>query len=610
MISALERLQPLDRDYDTALDVKKSALGKHWHLSAVDERAALAICQAYQLPEIVARLLSAREIKVQDVETFLSPTLKQLLPDPYILKDMEKAAERLADAISLNEQVAIFGDYDVDGATSCALFKRFFKMLDRDVRIYVPYRLTEGYGPNTKALMTLKDEGTKVIVTVDCGVSSYEPIAAVKQAGVDVLILDHHRAAPELPNAYACVNPNRLDDESNLGQLAAVGVCFLTIIAVNRLLRARGFYYTSKKPEPQLTDLLDIVALGTICDVVPLTGVNRAFVAQGLKVMALRENVGLKILADVAGVDGKPSTFHAGFLIGPRVNAGGRIGEPALGARLLSCDDEDEARSIAQQLHALNAERRDLEMAVLDQAIAQVEASGDAQSKIIIASGDNWHPGVIGIVAARLKEKYNRPACVISFDEKGLGKASARSVSEIDLGGAILAAREKGLLIDGGGHKMAAGFSIEREKLSAVQHFLNQHLCDQLKGEDYQPRLRIDAVLSVSSLTQELVEKIEQLAPFGTANPEPRFALTGVRIVKPSVVGESHIRCFIQDGAGGSSLKAISFRALNTSLGDLILEAGKPGKGVLVNLAGHVRLNSWMGKSTIDFQIVDASPHF
>lgn len=587
---------------ESVLSVSRSVLGKKWALPQTDERLAQGISQSFGLPEMIGRLLTARGIKFEEVHDFLNPAIKTHLPDPATLKDMNKAAARLADAIIAEEKVAVFGDYDVDGATSSALLKRFFKSVGADLRIYIPDRIREGYGPNAPALLKLKNEGMHVVVTVDCGATAFDALAAGTAAGLDIIVLDHHRAEAKMPDAHAVVNPNRLDDDSGQGHLAAVGVTFLAIIAVNRILRERGFY-TAARPEPRLLQWLDIVALGTVCDVVPLTGVNRAFVAQGLRVMAMRQNPGLVALGDVAGLSEAPGAFHAGFVFGPRVNAGGRVGEAHLGAQLLSTDDPLEAKEIALQLHQYNAERKELERHVLEDATICAEAAPE-NNLVLLVAGESWHPGVIGIVAARLKEKYNRPACVIAFDEYGIGKASGRSVSNIDLGAAILSAKEKGLLINGGGHKMAAGFTVARNMLPDLTAYINAHALEQLKGLPYAPELRIDSVLSLHALTMELVEKLTLLAPYGAGHAEPRFALTGVKIIKPRVVGENHVSCFIQDTSGGVSLKGIAFRAMDSLLGELLLKSGPAP----LHLAGHVAVNEWNGKKTVDFQIVDAAP--
>jgi len=586
---------------NNVLDIQESILGKKWTFSQVDERLSQGISQSFGLPEIIGRLLTARGVQFDEVEDFLNPTIKTQLPDPSSLKDMDRAAVRIADAIMGGQKVAVFGDYDVDGATSSALLKRFFKALGSDLRVYIPDRIREGYGPNIHALLKLKDEGMDLVITVDCGTTAFDALKAGTEAGLDIVVLDHHRSDARMPDAYAVVNPNRLDDDSGQGHLAAVGVTFLAIIAVNRILRDRGFY-SGQMPEPRILKWLDIVALGTVCDVVPLTGVNRAFVAQGLRVMAMRQNQGLVALSDVAKLSETPCAFHAGYVFGPRVNAGGRVGEAGMGARLLSTDDPLEAREIAEQLHKYNTERKDLERHVLEEAVVRAgESLQDAP--VLLVDGEGWHPGVIGIVAARLKERYNRPACVISFDGKGIGKASGRSVSGVDLGSAILSAKQNGLLVDGGGHKMAAGFTVLRDMLPALTEYIHQHVLEQLDGKSYTPELRIDGVLSLHALTMYLVEKLGRLAPYGAGHAEPRFALAGVKIIKPRVVGENHVSCFLQDTSGGASLKGIAFRAMDSSLGDILLKSGSAP----LHVVGHVSVNEWNGRKTVDFQIVDAA---
>lgn len=601
------QMQELNRVIEGAalpavLDVEESLLGKKWVFTPVDERIATAIAQTYDLPLIVSRLIVARGIGFDDVPAFLNPTIRDQLPDPYTLKDMDKAAERIAAAIMNGEKVAVFGDYDVDGATSAALLKRFFDSIGHDLEIYIPDRLAEGYGPNAPALCRLREEGAELLITVDCGITAFEAIAAGTQAGLDIVILDHHRAEPQLPDAVAVVNPNRLDDDSGQGHMAAVGVTFLAVVAVNRVLREAGFY-NDKRPQPRILNWLDIVALGTVCDVVPLTGINRAFVAQGLRVMALRQNPGLVALSDIAGVSYEPTTFHAGFVFGPRVNAGGRVGEAALGWRMLSTDNTLEACVLASKLHEYNSERKAIEDAVLEQALEIIEETGAENDRVLVVAGEGWHPGVIGIVAARLKEKYNRPACVIAFDSHGIGKASARSIGPVDLGAAIIAAKQNGILIAGGGHKMAAGFTVARQSLAAFHTFVNAHVADQLQGQVYMPELRLDNVLSVNALTIELAETINALGPYGTGHAEPRFALAGAKVIKASVVGEKHVSCFIQDTAGGQTVKAIAFRAVDTELGKALLTAG----GAPLYLAGHITINTWQGRKNVNFQIVDAA---
>ncbi len=586
------------------LSVEKSLLGKKWAFAHTDARLAEGIAQAYNLPELVARVLVSRGVGFDQVEEFLNPTLKAQLPDPSTLADMDKAAERIASAIMTGEKIAVFGDYDVDGATSSALLKRFFKAQGRDARIYIPDRINEGYGPNVAAMLKLRDEGIKLLITVDCGVTAFEPLAAGTAAGLDIIVLDHHRAEPQLPPVHAVVNPNRLDCTSGQGQMAACGVTFLAIVAVNRRLRAAGWYNT-ERPEPRILQWLDLVALGTVCDVVPLTGINRAFVAQGLRIMAMRLNAGINALADLAAVSEAPNAFHAGFVFGPRVNAGGRVGEADLGWRLLSTEDTLEARVVAKKLHEYNAERKMIEEAMIEDAMARAAESA-LHDHVIMVDGDGWHPGVIGIVAARLKEKYNRPSCVVAFDDKDIGKASGRSVTGVDLGAAVSAAKEQGLLIAGGGHKMAAGFTVARRHFAELRGFINAHVENQLRGQALTPELRVDSVLSAAALTIELVEKMNQLAPYGAGHSEPRFALAGVKVIKPTVVGERHVSCFLQDTAGGTSVKAIAFRAMDSALGEALLKAGSQP----LNIAGHVSINHWQGKRSVNFQIVDAAKIF
>ncbi len=584
------------------LNVERSVLNKKWVSVPTDERMAQGISQAYGVPEIVGSLLVARGINFDNVEEFLNPSIKNQLPNPSVLQDMDKAAARIADAIMNGEKVAVFGDYDVDGATSSALLKKFFAALGHELRIYIPDRIDEGYGPNAPAFLELKNEGADLVITVDCGTTAFEAIDAGTKAGLDIVVVDHHRTEVKMPNAHAVVNPNRMDDESGQGHMAAVGVVFLTVVAINRVLRERGFY-KGKIAEPKILQWLDLVALGTVCDVVSLTGVNRAFVAQGLKMMSMRQNKGLSALADIADVDGTPNTFHAGFLLGPRVNAGGRVGNASLGANLLSSDCPIKTREIASKLNQYNHERRELEKTVLEQAIEMVEASANKDSWAIIVAGEGWHPGVVGIVASRLKDKYNKPACVISFDDDGIGKASARSVSGVDLGSTIISAKQNELLVAGGGHKMAAGFTVTRGLLEDFTAYVNQHIKDQLNGERLVPELKIDNVLSLHSLNTDLVEKIDMLAPYGAGHAEPRLALTGVKIIKPRVVGENHVSFFIQDSSGGASIKGIAFRALDNDLGDLLLTSGT----AMVDLAGYVKINEWLGKRSVNFQVVDAA---
>jgi single-stranded-DNA-specific exonuclease len=514
---------------------------------------------------------------------------------------MEVAAARLVHAVVDAETIAVFGDYDVDGATSAALLARFFAAVGGRTRIYVPDRLREGYGPNTPALSRLRAEGVRIVVTVDCGTNAHAPLADAAAAGLEVIVVDHHVAEPLLPRAAAIVNPNRLDEESPHGTLAAVGVAFLLVVAVNRALRGAG-WYAGKRSEPDLTGWLDLVALGTVCDVVPLVGLNRAFVAQGIKVARRGTNPGLAALAGVAGVNEPIDAYHLGFVLGPRVNAGGRVGAADFGARLLATEDPALAADLAQRLDAYNRERRDIEARTLEAAISKVE--GTAQSPVLIfAAAEDWHPGVIGLIAARLKERYERPACVVALDD-GVGKGSGRSIAGLPLGPAVIAARQAGLLINGGGHAMAAGFTVTLEKLDALREFLVERLGDGLDQERLVPELRVDGALTLGAAQAGLICHIERLAPFGAGNPEPRFALAGVRVAHAEAVASGHLRCTLADPLDTARLRAIAFRAAGTPLGQFLAET----RGITIHIAGHLRRDTWLGGDAVQLSIDDAAP--
>ncbi len=586
----------------TVLGVESSLLGKRWESRLTDDRLALALAQRLALPEEIARVMAARGVDLESADSFLDPSLRALLPDPSCLKDMDRAAVRLAGAIEAGEAVAVFGDYDVDGATSAAVLARFFRAAGAELRIYIPDRLNEGYGPNAPALERLAGDGVKLVITVDCGITAFEALEAGRAAGLEVIVVDHHQAEAALPAAHAVVNPNRLDEAGGLGHLAAVGVTYLLVVALNRELRRRGWY--GAKGEPDLLGWLDLVALGTVCDVVPLTGVNRAFVAQGLKIMARRGNSGLAALCDAAGVSEPPGTYHAGFLLGPRVNAGGRVGRSDLGARLLASDDRAGAAEIAARLDAYNAERKEIERQVLDQAIEQVERqaeSGGPDRALIFAAAEGWHAGVIGIVASRLKDRYNLPAVVVAL-EAGVGKGSGRSVPGVDLGACVLAARQAGLLVNGGGHAMAAGLTAAEAAVPALRDFLRERIAARIAVVGYRPALGLDAVVLPGAVSSPLIGSLEGLAPFGVGNAEPRFALPATRVANAQVVGETHVRCRLT-GADGGRLNAIAFRALDSALGQRLLQsAGRP-----LHIAGKLRRDSWRGGDAVQMIIEDAA---
>jgi len=579
------------------LGVEKSYSGKRWDAVEADERLGLTLAQRYSLPEVVGRILAARGIEVDAAEDFLHPQLRRLLPDPSQFLDMDVAANRLANAVTGGERLAVFGDYDVDGATSSALLKRFFQAVGHDIAIYIPDRMAEGYGPNLPALLKLKEEGADVVITVDCGIVAFDALGGAQDAGLEVIVVDHHLAEPNLPPAVAVVNPNRLDDPSPHKHLAAVGVTFLLIVAINRTLRQRGWFADRK--EPDLMQWLDIVALGTVCDVVSLTGINRALVTQGLKVMGSRRNEGIAALSDIAGLTERPAAYHAGFVFGPRVNAGGRVGESWLGASLLTTRDSSQAAEYAKRLDEYNQERRTIEAGCLEEAMNMVAA--EPRGSVALVGSENWHPGVIGIVAGRLRERFDRPACVIAY-EGDVGKGSGRSVKGFDLGAAVVAARQAGLLEGGGGHAMAAGFTINRGHEDAFRAFIENRIDEIADDEALVPRYRIDGALQAAGADLKLIQAIEQLGPFGAGNAQPRFAFPAAQIVNASPVGENHVRCMITGDSGGR-LKAISFRSLDTPLGQALLNT----RGLPLHVCGTLRIDRWQGRETPQLTIEDAA---
>ena len=576
-----------------------SLCGRQWVLNTVDNRLVEDLSRQAGVNDVLARVLATRGVTLDTVHDFLHPTLKTLMPDPSTLAGMDQAVERLVVAINSKEKIGVFGDYDVDGATSSAVLRRFFRSIGIDPVMYIPDRMKEGYGPNTPALLALAEQGVKIVITVDCGISAYEPLKAAKEAGLDVIVADHHKADPVLPVAAAVVNPNRLDDTSKQGHLAAVGVTFLLLVALNRALRVTGWYRDNNIAEPDLRQLLDIVALGTVADVVPLIGLNRAFVIQGLSVLAHGANVGLAAMRKVAAIDVEPSAYHLGFIYGPRVNAGGRVGQADLGMRILSTDDPDEAAALAVRLDDYNRARQDIEAAVLAEAIEQVETR-NSDDPVLFAMGASWHPGVIGIVASRLKDRYGRPACVVALDG-GMAKGSGRSVKGVDLGKAVLAARDVGLLFNGGGHAMAAGFTVEEAKLSAFVEFMTKHVVAQMKAGVSSIAHPIDGVLSVNAVTTEFAQMLGELAPYGSGNDEPRFAVVDADVGKADIVGSGHVRCFLTGRAGGR-LKAIAFRSADSDLGVGLLNA----RGRSLHLTGTIRVETWQGRANAQLIIDDA----
>ena len=572
-----------------------SVTGRRWQMRPVEDRQVRAVAQVSGLVEPAARVLAGRGVGPQDALAYLTPTLRHQMPDPSVVVDMDKAAGRLADAIEAGARLAVFADYDVDGGASAAIVIRLLRALGSNADLYVPDRQREGYGLNAAGLQYLARSGVDLVVAVDCGTTSFAAIDAATQAGLEVIVVDHHAAEVRHPAALALVNPNRVDDRSGLGDLPAAGLCFLLAVAVVRALRTRGRF--DGRPEPDLMRLLDLVALATVCDVAPMTGLNRVLVRQGLKVMARRGNAGLVALADRAGLRTAPDVGHLGFLFGPRINAGGRIGRCDLGASLLATDDPVEAARLADLLDSHNEDRKAIEADVLTQARRQVESDG-AAPPVVVAAGRGWHPGVIGIVAGRLKELYHRPTCVIALDGD-TGKGSGRSMPGFDLGAAVLAARQAGLLTNGGGHPMAAGFTVAADRVAAFGAFLAERAKDA-EREAAVPVLDLDGSLSTGGATLDLARCMAAIGPFGPGNPEPRFVIRDAVLRWAEPVGKGHLRCNL-DGVGGR-LAAIAFRAMDTPLG----EALRCAVGSPVGLAGRLTVNSWQGRETAQLIIDDA----
>lgn len=588
----------------TAITHSLSGLAWRWRGGNMDLSAGGLRSGLGQLDTLVDQLLMARGVERHDLERHRRPTLRDFLPDPSIFRDMDKAAERLADAVTKGEAIAVYGDYDVDGATSAALLIRFLASLGVHARPYIPDRLLEGYGPSAEGLVKLAREGAQLIVTVDCGAMAYEALAAARAEGVDVIVVDHHKCNPELPPANALVNPNRLDESDEAashGHMAAVGVAFLLAVATLRLLRARGAIGASAAPD--LMSLLDLVALGTVADVAQIRGVNRAFVAQGLKIMARRANIGLAALIDASRLTRAPTCSDLGFALGPRINAAGRIGDSGLGVRLLTTSDAGEARTIAARLSELNDERRAIEQAVQEAAEAQVEAQHNRS--VVVVHGAGWHPGVIGIVAGRIKEKTGRPALVIAEDgdPQGNGKGSGRSIPGVDLGAAIIAARAAGLLIAGGGHAMACGLTVAAGGTERLADWLDDRLARDVGAARQSQSLLLDLSLAPGGLTPDLVERLEAAGPFGMGWPGPRVAVGPVRLIKCDIVGADHVR-MIAGGADGRSFKAMAFRAAETEMGQALLHGSR---GRQFWLAGRAKIDDWGTRPAAELHVEDAA---
>ncbi len=587
------------------LEVENSVTGQRWQerLDLRTTNIALAISQRHNIADIVARVMAGRGIDVDEAEHFLQPSIRELMPDPSTLTAMDEAAERVADAVEGGERIAIFGDYDVDGATSSATLARFLAHCGIVAEIYIPDRIFEGYGPNPAAIRELAERGTRLIVSVDCGSTSFEAFEEAARLGVDVVVFDHHQVGTELPKVSALVNPNRHDDLSGQGHLCAAGVVYLGVVAINRELRRRGWYGGTRK-EPDILQWLDLVATGTICDVVPLRGLNRAFVRRGLELFRQQRNVGLAALAMVARMNGPAAAYHLGFLIGPRINAGGRIGDAALGARLLSTDDPSEAREIAEQLDMLNSERQRMEAEMLEQADGEAQreiGTGEGPS-VLVTESENWHPGVVGLLASRLKDRYRRPTFAIAFDGLGKGAGSGRSISGVDLGAAVRAAVEEGILEKGGGHAMAAGITIRRENLGALRAFLEEKLGGDVSRARQLHILKIDGALSARGADLALADQLEKAGPYGAGHAQPVFAFPAHTIRYVDTVGANHLR-FTISSADGAQLKGISFRTADQPLGQALFAA----RGKMMHFAGTIDVNHWQGQKSIQLRLLDAA---
>ncbi|CCE03846.1 single-stranded-DNA-specific exonuclease RecJ [Bradyrhizobium sp. STM 3809] len=587
------------------LGVRLSLTNKLWRdrLDARGAARALAIVQRYQLPEMLARVLAGRDVALDAVNDFLDPTIRKLMPDPFTVTQMEAAAQRIADAAAKGEKVAIFGDYDVDGATSAALLAWHLRHCGLDPLIHIPDRIFEGYGPNTDAIRALASKGATLLVTVDCGTTSLEPLAEARRLGMSVVVIDHHQCGEELPEVEALVNPNRPDDLSGLGYLAAVGLTFVTLVAVNRELRSRGFWNATRL-EPDLLSMLHHVALGTVADVAPLIALNRAFVAKGLIAMRRRDHVGHTALMDVARLNGPPEAWHLGFMLGPRINAGGRIGRADLGVRLLLEGDVSEAARIAAELDRLNTERRVIEQQAEAQAEAEALASLGLEDKgaVIVTASEGWHPGVVGLVASRLKEKFARPAFAIALEPGGIGTGSGRSIPGVDLGKAVRHAVEQGLLMKGGGHAMAAGVTLRKERLAEFRAYLESALAADVAEARHVNEILIDGAISARAATPELVATLNRAGPFGSGNPEPIVALPSHQLVYADEVGQAHLKLRFKSG-DGATVNAIAFRSVGQKLGNALVQH----RGQLLHVAGTLTVDRYQGVERVQLRVLDVA---
>ena len=568
-----------------------------WQVKTFDERQAELISQKFEVSNLIAKLFSIRNISIDDIASYLNPTLKDNMPDPNILMDMEKACERILVALKNNEKIAIFGDYDVDGSTSTSCLIKYFNLLGVEVVYHIPDRFTEGYGPNKEAFQKFIDQNINIIFTLDCGTLAYNEIKFAKDNNIDVIVIDHHQPEINLPEAYAMINPNRLDDTTNLGYLAAVGVTFMFIVGLNRKLRESKWFDNILK-EPNIISLLDMVSLGTICDVVPLVGINRLLVQKGLEVFSKKPNIGLTALIDKANINNKISTYDLGFKLGPRINAGGRLGKSKHGTELLTCKDEAKAADIATELDNFNKERQTIEAHILKTAIDSL-TSEQIDKKIIFAYGQDWHEGVIGIIASRIKQKFKKP-CIVFSAKNGIAKGSGRSIKGIDLGNLIIAATQKGIVTQGGGHAMAAGLTLDEDKILLLQDFIEDRLDSNSIALDIDDTNHADSIINITAVNSELYDDINKLGPFGSNNEEPNFIIKSTKITFIKEFGDNHIRCGLSSDID-KNVEGITFRSKNTPLGDAIMN----NKGKLVSLYGKIKVNEWGGRRIPQFHIED-----
>ena len=580
--------------------ISNSVSNKNWIFKRYDEQDVLFFKENYSLDEITSKLLSIRKIKKENVQTFLTPSIRNFLPNPKIINDMEKSTKRTLQAVSKKHKIGIFGDYDVDGAAATALLANYFSNINLPFEIYIPDRKKEGYGPSVDSFKKLINKGVKIIFTVDCGTLSFEAIDFAFKNKIDVIVLDHHQSEINLPKAFSVVNPNRLDDKSNLKYLCAAGVTFMFLVSLNKELRSINWFIQNKIMEPNLLEYLDLVALGTICDVVPLIDLNRAIVSQGLKILKSKKNLGLKTLFDICDIQTKPNVYHIGYQLGPRINAGGRVGKSSHGANLLISNNPKDVFKIATELDHFNKERQILEKDLMDKILKNLE--NKTHESVMVIFGKNWHEGVIGIVASRIKDKFNKPVIIISIDDNGIGKASARSIVGFDIGSVIIAAVQEKILIKGGGHKMAGGFTIKTENVEKFKKFILKKF-ERLSNSKMNIKpLYLDSIIAPTALNLQFYNKVNSLAPFGSGNPEPKFVLENMKSINYKIIKDKHIKSVLV-GLDGSSVKSIAFNCVENEIGAYLLKKDKK----LFNIAGKLSLNEWQGQSNVEFIIDDIS---